>query len=76
MPTSTHTATLLGDDFLTEDELSRQLDVSKRTIARWNSKRQGPPRIVTGRTILYRRASVLDWLTSREQTQARAKGRR
>ena len=74
-PTQPQGVTLLGAEFLTDDDLARELDVSRRTIARWNAKRQGPPRIIQGRTILYKRSSVIRWLEDREQSQPRARRR-
>ena len=69
-------ASLLGDEFLTPDALARELGKSPRTLARWNVLRCGPPIIRVGRSVYYRRASVRQWLESREEIQARAKGRR
>ena len=66
---------LLGDDYLTQQDLARELHVSVRTLARWRVERIGPPRIVVGRLLLYRRAAVRDWLESREE-QPRRKARR
>jgi DNA-binding transcriptional regulator YiaG len=66
---------LLGDDYLTQQDLARELHVSVRTLARWHVERIGPPRIVVGRLLLYRRATIRDWLESREE-QPRRKARR
>jgi len=66
---------LLGDDYLTQQDLARELHVSVRTIARWHVERIGPPRIVVGRLLLYRRAAVREWLESREE-QPHRRGRR
>ena len=57
---------LLGDDYLTQQDLARELHVSVRTIARWHVERIGPPRIVVGRLLLYRRAAIREWLESRD----------
>ena len=61
---------LLGD-FMTKDQLAAELKNSPRTLDRWEVHRIGPPRIVIGRTIWYRRDSVLEWLKSLEQRKAR-----
>ena len=68
-------APLLGDEFLSPESLARELGISPRTLARWHVERVAPPRIVIGRTVLYRRASVREWLESREETPRR-NGRR
>jgi predicted DNA-binding transcriptional regulator AlpA len=60
------TIALLGSDYLTPEQLAQALGFSPRTLARMHVSRQGPPRVVLGRTILYRRASVLEWLEARE----------
>ena len=68
-------APLLGTEYLTPDGLARELHVSDRTLARWHVERVGPPRVVIGRTILYRRESVLAWLASREDAPRKANRR-
>jgi hypothetical protein len=66
---------LLGNDYLTQQDLARELRVSVRTIARWHVERIGPPRIVVGRLLLYRRATVREWLESREEQPHRQRRR-
>jgi predicted DNA-binding transcriptional regulator AlpA len=53
--------------FLRREELATQLGLSARTIDRWQTLRQGPPRVHVGRTILYNVESVRDWLRSQEK---------
>jgi hypothetical protein len=67
---STPTAPLLQDEYLERTELARELRKSTRTLDRWHTLRIGPPRVVIGRMILYRRRSVLEWLASREEPVA------
>jgi len=57
----------LLDGYLRKAQLAQELGQSPRTLDRWETLRIGPPRVVIGRTILYRRDSVLEWLKSREQ---------
>ena len=59
-------------DYITEGELARQLGVTQRTLRRWNAYGEGPPRTKVGCRILYRRASVTQWLANREQRTKRA----
>ena len=66
------TPPLLGSDYLSQETLARELNVSERTIARWHVLRIGPPRCTVGKTILYRRESVLQWLASREDAPGKA----
>jgi AraC-like DNA-binding protein len=66
---------LLGDEFLTPEALARELHISPRTLARWHVERVAPPRIAIGRTVIYRRDAVRNWLLEREEQPAR-KGRR
>jgi len=63
---------LLGE-FLTESQLGQLLRRNVRTLRRWNASRQGPPRIVVGRTILYKKSSVVEWLTAHERRAKRDK---
>jgi predicted DNA-binding transcriptional regulator AlpA len=69
-------ARLVLEGFLRRDELAQQLGLSPRTIDRWESLRQGPPRVSVGRTILYNIQSVREWLLSREQQPFPTKRRR
>jgi predicted DNA-binding transcriptional regulator AlpA len=70
------TAPIVRLDYLEPAELARELDVSERTIHRWHVMRIGPPRVTIGRTVLYRRESVRQWLESREESQGRKAGRK
>lgn len=58
---------LVLEGFLRREELAQQLGLSPRTIDRWESLRQGPPRVSVGRTILYSIQSVREWLLSKEK---------
>ena len=61
-------------DFFTKDQLGKVLNKDPRTLDRWHAMRQGPPRIKLGRTILYRRSSVMAWLGAQEE-RPRRRGR-
>lgn len=67
-------ATVL-DDYFTPEALARVFRKSRRTIDRWDVLRIGPPRIVVGRTILYKKSSVEQWLASREERPVSSKRR-
>jgi hypothetical protein len=58
-------------EFYEEGELAGELHVTTRTLRRWAVLRVGPPRIAVGRRILYRKASVIEWLLAREQRPLR-----
>jgi predicted DNA-binding transcriptional regulator AlpA len=60
-------------EYMEPQELARELGKSERTLHRWHVERVGPPRVVVGRMVLYRRASVLEWLRSLEQSQPRSR---
>lgn len=51
---------------LTPQQLASQLNVTGRTLQRWELSRIGPPRVVIGRQIFYRVSSVEKWLEERE----------
>jgi hypothetical protein len=53
--------------YQSDDELAEELDRSPRTLARWRAARTGPPYVVIGRRIFYRRAAVAEWLLKRER---------
>jgi hypothetical protein len=68
---ATDSTLLIG--LLNPEQLAQQLNVTTRTLQRWEVERIGPPRVVIGRRIFYRLASVDAWLISREQRQGRAR---
>jgi hypothetical protein len=53
-------------EFLTKEELATELGRNPRTLDRWHVLRLGPPRTRVGRKVLYRRASVRNWLLAQE----------
>lgn len=57
----------LENEYLTSDEVSDWLKVSRRTLHRWARLRKGPPNVKIGRKVYYRRASVEQWLLSLEE---------
>jgi hypothetical protein len=65
--------TKLLADFLDEHELAADLGKAVRTLRRWRVKREGPPFVTLGRKVLYRRASIVNWLVSRESRPARGR---
>jgi hypothetical protein len=69
MDASTSEAILAG--YLSKSRLAEELGTTTRTIDRWEVLRQGPPRVVIGRKVLYNRDSVRAWLQSREQRKVR-----
>ncbi len=65
---------LITGEYMRPSELARELGVSLRSLHRWHNLRCGPPRVVVGRKILFRRESVREWLLSREKREVRARG--
>ena len=61
MPTNTNSPL---NEYLTKDELARELRRSTRTIDRWHVQRIGPPRTKVRRSklILYKKSTVAAWL--------------
>jgi hypothetical protein len=57
---------IAGRRYVTPQRLSKMLNVSVRTLARWNARRIGPPKITIGKKILFDVAKLPDWLTTRE----------
>ena len=54
-------------EYMTRNELAKQLDRCARTLDRWHSLRIGPPRTILGRRVLYRRQAVAAWLLAQEE---------
>jgi hypothetical protein len=61
----------LLDGYLSREQLAKELGKTLRTIDRWETRRIGPPRVVIGRMILYRREAVREWLLSQEQQRGK-----
>jgi len=57
--------------YITAQRLATKLCVSVRTLARWNSRGIGPPKITIGKTILFDLAKLPEWLASREAQPVR-----
>jgi predicted DNA-binding transcriptional regulator AlpA len=59
-------------DFMTLEEFCDTFGVTARTAWRWQNRRTGPPRIMLGRKLYYRRSSVDSWLKQREKQASAA----
>ena len=62
---------IAGRRYITPQRLAELLRVSVRTLARWDARRIGPPKITIGKTILFDIAKVPDWLAARETAPIR-----
>jgi hypothetical protein len=60
------TAALLTG-WLTRAEVASEIGVSADTLARWETRRIGPPCVRMGRKVLYRADAFREWLVSRER---------
>lgn len=55
-------------DYLTKDQLARQLGRSTRTIDRWHTRRIGPRRTKVGnKLVLFSKSTVAEWLESQAE---------
>lgn len=61
---------------LDPQQLAAELGICKRTLDRWREKRRGPPRVVVGRKIFFRREAVEAWLRANEEKPEPAVARR
>ena len=71
-----NTSVGLLQDYMTPAELAAELGVNPRTLERWNNQRVGPPRVRLGRKVLYRRDSVVEWITASETNSLRSQSRK
>ena len=62
-------------EWISRENLARELMVKPDTLSRWEARREGPPCMRIGRKVFYRRSSVEEWLLSREQSRPTPKGR-
>lgn len=58
----------MTDLLWTTDDVARELQVSTDTIAKWRSKRQGPPAVKLGSLVRYRPADVAAWVDALEDS--------
>lgn len=58
--------TQLTGNLLTRGEVAELLNVTPRTLYRWELSRTGPPSIKVGRGAFYRREALDAWLLSLE----------
>ena len=54
-------------DWISREQLAGALGLATDTLARWEARQLGPPCTRIGRKVLYRRASVQDWISAQEQ---------
>jgi hypothetical protein len=54
-------------EYIGKEQLAAELQRSPRTLDRWEALGSGPPRTCIGRTVLYRRGSVMQWLAAQEK---------
>ena len=66
---------LIHENYLSVEEAAAELGVTPRTLHRWHAERIGPPRTKVGRSPLYRKAALLDWVARREQAPLREHAR-
>ncbi|HET6378714.1 MAG TPA: helix-turn-helix domain-containing protein [Methylocella sp.] len=60
------TEPLLGG-WLSRAQVAAEIGVSVDTLARWETRRIGPPSVRIGRKVLYRAEAFRKWLISRER---------
>ncbi|KRS15479.1 helix-turn-helix transcriptional regulator [Roseovarius indicus] len=53
-------------------EVAALLGVSLRTLNRWHALRVGPARCKVGRTVLYRKKAIENWLAQNETQPTRS----
>ena len=74
-PDAAHEPLNLLADWISREQLARELGLTSDTLARWEARRQGPPCTRLGRKPLYRRASVQEWIRAQEQVHPVRKSR-
>jgi len=57
----------LLSDYCTHQQTANELNVTRRTLDRWEILGEGPPITRIGRRIFYRRSSLQAWLRARER---------
>jgi predicted DNA-binding transcriptional regulator AlpA len=67
---------LLLTGWLSRAQVASEIGVSVDTLARWETRRIGPPSVRIGRKVLYRAEAFREWLVSRECGMLPSKGGR
>ena len=62
---------IAGQHYVNADRLAGLLNVTVRTLARWDARRIGPPMIKVGRLRLYDLSKLPAWLAARETKPVR-----
>lgn len=65
----------LLNEWMPRTELAAALGISPDTLARWETRRIGPPCVRLGRKVMYRRGAVQDWMLQQETRKARPSAR-
>jgi hypothetical protein len=66
----------LDESFIDKPKAAAAINKSTRTLDRWDALGIGPPRIVVGRSVLYRKAAFIAWLESHERIRGCRTARR
>jgi predicted site-specific integrase-resolvase len=53
------------EDYVPEDDLARDLGITRRTLRMWRARGEAPPITRLGLRILYHRDDIREWLRSR-----------
>jgi DNA-binding transcriptional MerR regulator len=67
--------TAVLDGWMTRPEMAAEIGISVDTLARWETRRIGPPCVRIGRKVYYRVEAFRDWLREQENRKTRG-GRR
>lgn len=59
-----------GSTLLTTEQLSSEIQMSKRTITKWRSEGKGPKYITIGGRVRYHRDDVNEWLNETRKKAA------
>lgn len=55
-------ATTLLSDYITREDLAKELNLTTRTLDKWSWQRRGPAKIKLGNRCYYKRTAVAEWL--------------
>ncbi|HEY2860102.1 MAG TPA: helix-turn-helix domain-containing protein [Terracidiphilus sp.] len=63
------TAVLIGDEMYYDFASTlAMLGIHERTYHRWEARGDAPPRTAIGKTLLFRKSALVEWLRSREES--------
>ena len=64
--------TTLLSDYITREDLAKELNLTTRTLDKWAWQRRGPEKVKVGKRCYYQRSAVARWIEEQRSTREAA----